>query len=165
MRSTALLAKTKKFLSSAAILGAAFVAATSAHAQAPGQYTGKDSDGFDVTLNVYQGKKGTPLLTLVRAVGFFYCDGKELLTLGQPVPYGGAILLHVPFKNGTAEFAGTSNDLSALTGTVAVDGTGLSGSLEVYAALFSGKASPPDNAVARSCKTRHLTFTAQPSNG
>ena len=68
----------------------------------------------------------------------------------------------VPFKDGAVEFAGRSNDLSALTGKVIADGSGLSGHLVAYASFFSGKNAVPGNFASKSCKTRDLTFTAQP---
>ena len=141
--------------------------ASRATAQVPGEYIGSNSDGYQVTLGVYQDPKGKLFLTLVRDVAFFYCDGKLLLTNGPPgtpaktEPYGAAVVMEVPIKDGAATFAGRSNDFSLVTGTVTFDGDKVRGSLIGYAALFAGSKTPPNDAEAKSCRTHDLKFTAQ----
>ena len=151
----------------ATLIGIASIAAHSAAAQVPGQYVGSNSDGYQVTVGVYQNPKGKLFLTLVRDVAYFYCDGKLLLTSGPPgtpakaEPYGAAVVVEVPIENGSVNFAGRSNDLGALTGTVTFDGEKASGRLVGYAALFSGTQTPPNDAEAKSCRTHDLRFSAK----
>lgn len=142
-------------------------AASTAVAQMPGQYIGNNTDGYQVTLFVYQNNKGKLFLTVVRDVAYFYCDGKLLLTNGPPgtpakaEPYAAAVLMEEPIENGSATFAGRSNDLGALTGTVTFDGENASGRLVGYAALFAGPKKPPNDAEAKSCRTHDLRFVAK----
>ena len=69
--------------------------------------------------------------------------------------------MEAPIKDNKASFAGKSNDLSAMTGTVLFNGDKMEGNLVAYASLFSGTKSPPNDAEAKSCKTRDLTFKAK----
>ena len=135
-----------------------------AHAQVPGEYDGTNSDGFNVKLVVYKESSGKLRLSYVQLAAFFYCDGTMLLTQGQKLSYGAATEIYAPIEGGTAQFAGKSNDLSAVTGTVRFHGDLAEGSLTAYAALFAGTRSPPNDNEAKSCSTKNLTFKAKPAN-
>ncbi len=153
-----------KLLIAGGLLSSISAIASPALAQVPGQYAGFNSDGFAVELVVYQKPSGRLFLTLVREAALFYCDGKLLLTSGQQRAYGAAIIMEVPIQDGVATFAGSSNDLSALSGTVKFDGENISGTLVAYASLFAGTVTPPNDFEAKSCKTHELRFKAKPTN-
>ena len=158
--------RTRLFLAAISACAGSGIALPAA-AQVPGQYVGSNSDEYQVTLMVYQNPKGKLFLTVVRDFALFYCDGKLLLTNGPPgTPpkiegYGAAFVKELPIKDGAVTFAVRSNDLSLVTGTVTFDGDKASGRLVGYAALFAGSKTPPNDAEAKSCRTRDLKFTAQ----
>ncbi len=137
---------------------------SSARAQVPGQYVGTNSDGFTVELIVYQDSSGKLFLTYAQLAALFYCDGTLLLTRGQEQSYGAATEVSAPVNDGKAKFAGKSNDRSAVTGEVQFHGDAAEGSLTAYSALFSGAKSPPNDAEAKACKTKDLTFKAKVAN-
>ena len=155
---------TKHGLAVVAVLGSMMSGMHASSAQVVGEYDGRNSDGFGVRLVVYQDASGKKYVTYAQEAALFYCDGKLLLTRGMPLSYGTALETQAPIANGKASFAGSSNDLSALQGTVSFKGSTASGTLIGYAALFVGKTQPPNDTSAKSCMTRDLTFTAAPAN-